>query len=83
MPTLSKLTHIRPWDAPSPLAVKWRRLDADPEDMLDDTPETAFNGCLRMSPGVEGERFGAAFSQKLSIRKNLKCKSATITCDSW
>jgi len=51
--------------------------------MLDDTPETAFNGCLCMSPGVDGELFGAAFSQKLSIRKNLKCKSAMITCDSW
>jgi hypothetical protein len=51
--------------------------------MFDDTTEMAFNSCPRMSPGVDGELFGAAFSWKLSIRKNLKCKSAMITCDSW
>jgi hypothetical protein len=66
MPALLKVTHICPWEAPLPLAVKRHRLNTDPEEMLDDTPETAFNSCLCMSPGVDGELFGAAFSQKLS-----------------
>ena len=61
-----KQLHIRPWEPPSPLVSKRRRLDNATWDIfIPSIDAPSFSGCLRMTPDGSDE-MADYFSQKLS-----------------
>ena len=62
-----KAVRFRPWDGPSPLAAKRRRLDnGDAEDQSRGDNDAAFRHCPRCVSPIDGDTLNVALPQKLS-----------------